>query len=735
MRRLATAALLAALVGALAGPASAAPPGQDPGDLAAPLLWANMCGAGQPGETHFTIAATGDTFPHENIQAAAEANGYDWLFDHVRPFLQAADIAYTNFDGAMLEGSPYTGYPAFNFNPRLAEALKRAGVGLVSTANNHILDRGPAGLDATLAVLARNEIAQHGAVSSAEAQSGAPRPPYLPLTLTRDGVSITVGFISATWGTNGIPDPFGQVNLLWQGNSYGGQGGVRQSVLDAVAQAKREADVVVVAAHWGQEYQFYPQPYQVEGARRLAEAGADVILGAQSHTLQPVDVIDAGGRRALVIYSLANFLASQGAFQSPYYSATSVIFYVGLVRQADGSVRVSGYRYLPTIHVDGDTRPAPIPPHGLEDVVAHVRLMMRDFDGARQVPHDPALLGGRVEVCPSVGFAEVPGVRLGGDFAQHYVTLGSGTTPREPRETITVLGLPLGPPASALAGDCSRETVVLYTERQRLEWNPDAAWPYRVVGSQLGAEAFRRRYGSVPAPLVDGAGLPQPDDRFRAFYERYGGLPVFGYPLGPALEEPDAATGERLVVQYFERARLELLPAGDPVADPLAAVRVAPLGRQALEEGWLCAEPPEAQAQPEAGGAREVPGAAQPDDGRQLVERETPAAEGRAPSAVERETPAAEARVPSAVEREETPATEGRAPSAVGRGAVWWPLLVALGLLVAVALVWPSAVRAPHQRHRIVERRGRSVRPVAWRSWGHDAQESDEELLRRLLER
>src|SRR5690606_30315645 len=160
--------------------------------------------------------------------------------------------------------------------------------------------------------------------------------------------------------------------------------------------------------------------------------------------------------------------------------------------------------------------------------------------------------------------------------------------------------------------------------RQRLERNPDAAWPYRAVGSQLGAEAFRRPYGSVPAPPADGAGLPPPDDRSRAFYERSGGPPVSGHPLRPAPQEPDAETGDRPVVQYFERARLELLPAGDPVADPLAAVRVAPLGRQALEEGWLCAEPPEAQAQPEAGGAREVPGAAQPDDGRQLVERETP---------------------------------------------------------------------------------------------------------------
>ena len=63
-------------------------------------------------------------------------------------------------------------------------------------------------------------------------------------------------------------------------------------------------------------------------------AGADIILGAQSHTLQPVDLIDLGSRKTLVIYSLANFLASQGAFQAQSFAATSVIFYVGLARDA-----------------------------------------------------------------------------------------------------------------------------------------------------------------------------------------------------------------------------------------------------------------------------------------------------------------------------------------------------------------------------------------------------------------
>ncbi len=101
--------------------------------------------------------------------------GYDHLFEYVSPFLQATDLAYTNFDGAMLEGSPYTGYPAFNYNPKLATALKNTGISLVSTANNHILDRGPEGLDATLQVFEQNGIQQHGAVASAAASQ--PRPP------------------------------------------------------------------------------------------------------------------------------------------------------------------------------------------------------------------------------------------------------------------------------------------------------------------------------------------------------------------------------------------------------------------------------------------------------------------------------------------------------------------------------------------------------------------------------
>jgi poly-gamma-glutamate capsule biosynthesis protein CapA/YwtB (metallophosphatase superfamily) len=700
LARRAAALLLAAVALALpAAAGQAAPPSQRDDGLDQPLLGANICGAGDAGDIHFTLAATGDTFPHENIQYAAEAQGYDYLFDHVRPFLKAADLAYTNFDGAMLEGSPYTGYPAFNYNPRLAAALKSAGIGLVSTANNHIMDRGPEGLDATLRVLGQAGIAQHGTVDSGAAAQ--PRAAYLPLTLTRGSTSLKLAFLSFSWGTNGIPDPFNQVNLLWQSSEYGTQGGVRQEVLDAIAQARREADFVIVAAHWGYEYQFYPDASQIEGARQMAAAGADLILGAQPHTLQPVDLLINNGRRTLVIYSLANFLASQGAFQAESYSATSVILYVGITRHADGSAGVSGYRYLPTIHVDNDTRPAPIPAQGMEDVIAHVRLEMRDPAGARQISPEPP--GTPIEICPSLGLPGEPGPRIGGDFAQLYATLG-GTMPRPLADALAVYGLPLGPPVQELAGDCRTTTSVLYTERQRLELHPEQDWPYRVSGTQLGALAYRLKYGGEPQRRTDLQGDAIADARFRAFFESYGGLPAFGYPISPALEE--TAGGQPRTVQYFERARFELAPAGAGLPEQ---VRLADLGREYPGIAAQCPGQPTSVAR-----ATSAPAIPQVNEQPQLL---------AAPAAIH-EQPA-----PAAV----TPASR----------AWWvWALAGLIGLLLAGTGAWGLRIladlrvrqartaRAAHPR-RATELRVPRPAPTTRQT---APPLTDEDLLRRLLD-
>jgi hypothetical protein len=532
--------------------------------------------------------------------------------------------------------------------------------------------------------------------------AGQPRPAYLPLTLARGGASLKIAFLSFSWGTNGIPDPFNQVNLLWQSSEYGTQGGIRQSVLDAIAQARQSADFVIVAAHWGYEYQFYPDASQIEGAKQMAAAGADVILGAQPHTLQPVDILSTNGRRTLVIYSLANFLASQGAFQAESFSATSVIFYVGITRHADGSASVSGYRYLPTIHVDGDTRPAPIPTQGFDDVIAHVRLEMRDPGGALQLGPDPPAPDTSIAICPTIALPGDAGQSVGGDFAQLYSTLG-GTAPRPLADALLVYGAPLGPIVQELAGDCQTVTSVLYTERQRLELHPDLDWPYRVSGSQIGALSYQQKYGSTPQRRTNLDGDAIANQQFKAFFQAYGGLPVFGYPISPALSETES--GQPKTVQYFERARFELAPAGASLPEQ---VQLGALGR-------------------------EYPGIATQCPGQPA----NPAFATSQPAVVQLEPGAPAVRAEPAAPGQTTAASSGPSATLVaspaGRAWWFWLLVGLIGLLLLGTIAWGWQIQADlHARQaraaRTLQRRGAATlvpRGLA---------ESDDELLRKLLE-
>ncbi|MDQ5885549.1 MAG: hypothetical protein QG645_714, partial [Patescibacteria group bacterium] len=79
-----------------------------------------------------------------------------------------------------------------------------------------------------------------------------------------------------------------------------------------VTQAANNADVVIVSMHWGTEYSPTENDFQKTAAKVLAESGADVIIGAGPHVLQPVDkIVSEGGRETLVWYSMGNFLSAQ----------------------------------------------------------------------------------------------------------------------------------------------------------------------------------------------------------------------------------------------------------------------------------------------------------------------------------------------------------------------------------------------------------------------------------------
>jgi hypothetical protein len=150
---------------------------------------------------------------------------------------------------------------------------------------------------------------------------------------------------------------------------------------------------------------------------------------------------------------------------------------------------------------------------------------------------------------------------------------------------LAVFGLPLSEERQERAAD-GRDYRVQWFERNRFEHHPENAPPNDVLLGLLGVEALARR-GVDWRTLPRVSGAPAAGCRyfaetghslcppFRTFWERNGGLAVFGYPISEPADEP-VEGGRTLSVQWFERNRFEHHP------DLPAAYRVQ-LGRLGAE--------------------------------------------------------------------------------------------------------------------------------------------------------
>ncbi|KON88606.1 capsular biosynthesis protein [Sporosarcina globispora] len=246
-----------------------------------------------------TLGAIGDILIHDRVYNDAKTKtGYDFkpMFEHAKTLLRTPDLLLANQETIL--GGPEIGissYPMFNSPQEVGDALIEAGVDIVSTANNHSLDKGEKGLKTSLDYLDQIGLPHVGTSRTPSEQQNLK-------ILNKNGIK--VAYLSYTYGTNGIPVPAGKdylVNLI-----------ERTAMQEEIIRAKEEADVIVMSMHWGNEYQLQPTEEQKELAETLANDGVDIIFGHHPHVLQPMEWIDRkDGRKSLVVYSLGNFLSGQ----------------------------------------------------------------------------------------------------------------------------------------------------------------------------------------------------------------------------------------------------------------------------------------------------------------------------------------------------------------------------------------------------------------------------------------
>lgn len=253
-----------------------------------------------PVVTKVTIGAVGDILVHNEVYEDAEMeNGtynFSKMFDEVRKTMEDKDILVANQE-TMIGGKEngLSTYPSFNSPFEVGDALKSAGVDFVTLANNHSLDRGEKIIQSALLHWDQINMPYTGAFKS-QADHDNIR------ILTKN--DIRFAFLAYTFGTNGIPIPKGKdylVNLI-----------DLKKIKQEVEKAKKVSDVIIVAMHWGNEYERFPNKTQNVLAGQLANMGVQIIIGHHPHVLQPPAWVKGkAGNKTFVMYSLGNFLSAQ----------------------------------------------------------------------------------------------------------------------------------------------------------------------------------------------------------------------------------------------------------------------------------------------------------------------------------------------------------------------------------------------------------------------------------------
>lgn len=294
----------------------------------------NACAGGR-----VRVALVGDVLIHQALAVRGYARGFDTLWGRAVPLLRSADLAIANLEGPVapgltaggrrladpgpvFDGLVHSDYPRFNYHPVLVEALRQAGIDVVTTANNHILDRGPEGVEATLDSLGAGRLAQVGA-----ARRGAPRWQALHLRTPAGRLAL----VACTFSTNGIADPFRQIPRCFDD---------RGALVALVGAEAASGAGVMVLPHWGQEYATAPDVRQRRLARELVAAGAMAVVGTHPHVPQPWEMLDGPAGRVPVVYSTGNFVAAQ----PPLERATAPLVWLDLCAGPRGP-RVAGAGY------------------------------------------------------------------------------------------------------------------------------------------------------------------------------------------------------------------------------------------------------------------------------------------------------------------------------------------------------------------------------------------------------
>lgn len=263
----------------------------------------------QPEYSTVSFATVGDNLIHSSIYKQANARvggeGYDfsYAYENIVNIIRSADVAVINQETLICNDvfEPST-YPLFNSPTALGDHMLDIGFDVFTIANNHTLDKGTEGLTACLDYWeSKPNAVVCGAYRNASDRDNI---------RTAEFEGITFSFLSYTESLNGLHLPQGSELIIGDSNDI-------DTMIAEIKKAKEISDVCVIALHWGVENSDIISDYQRNVAKKLSDAGADIIIGNHPHVLRDIEEIEReDGTITLCAYSLGNFISAQSVGQN-----------------------------------------------------------------------------------------------------------------------------------------------------------------------------------------------------------------------------------------------------------------------------------------------------------------------------------------------------------------------------------------------------------------------------------
>ena len=275
-------------------------------------------------EYKISLIMAGDALIHDRLYNDAYRDGiYDFkpYLKLIKDKIQNYDLAYYNQE-TILGGTSIglSSYPSFNSPQELGDAMIDAGFNIVSLATNHTLDRGEKAVLLSREYWnSKDNVYAFGSYSSYDEKQELESKVF-------ELNNIKYGILNYTYGTNGIPVPYGKEYLVNLWNDETNYEGYKENVINDINNLKDKVDVLMVAMHWGREYTHTPTDLERKTAEFLANNGVDIIIGTHPHVIQPVEWVGD----TLVFYSLGNFISAQNSESCTYYKCN-----IGLLSSLD----------------------------------------------------------------------------------------------------------------------------------------------------------------------------------------------------------------------------------------------------------------------------------------------------------------------------------------------------------------------------------------------------------------